>query len=86
VSGPTRKRALIRERVMAGLARAKKHGTKSGRSLGRPRLAPAVEEAIKQSLRAGGKGIHKIAAEHGVGSGTVQRVRAEMAGEADGST
>jgi transposase-like protein len=39
-----------------------------------------VEEAIRASLRAGGKSIHAIAREHGVGSGTVQRVKAEMAG------
>jgi hypothetical protein len=30
---------------------------------------------------AGGKGIHAIAREHRVGSGTVQRVKAEMAQE-----
>jgi DNA invertase Pin-like site-specific DNA recombinase len=29
-------RALIRERVMAGLARARKHGTKTGKPFGRP--------------------------------------------------
>jgi hypothetical protein len=32
------------------------------------------------ALRAGGKGMHKIAAEHGVGVGTVQRVKAAQAG------
>ena len=30
-------RSLIRERVMAGLARARKQGTKSGRPSGRPK-------------------------------------------------
>lgn len=35
-------RALIRERVMAGLARAKKHGTKTGNPFGRPKIDPAA--------------------------------------------
>jgi DNA invertase Pin-like site-specific DNA recombinase len=36
--------AMIRERVRAGVARAKRKGTKSGRPIGRPKL-PAKEEA-----------------------------------------
>ena len=32
-----------------------------------------------KSLKEGGKGLHKIAAEHGVGTGTVQRAEAELA-------
>jgi hypothetical protein len=31
-------RSVIRDRVMAGLEYARKHGTKSGRSIGRPRV------------------------------------------------
>jgi DNA invertase Pin-like site-specific DNA recombinase len=50
-----------------------------GKTLGQVTDDPAVEEAIRTSLRAGGKSIHAIAREHGVGSGTVQRVKAEMA-------
>jgi DNA invertase Pin-like site-specific DNA recombinase len=75
-------RAMIQQRIHAGLSRAKK----AGKVLGRPRPDPAVEETICRVLREGGKGIHKIAAEHGVGSGTVQRIKAELGGEAGGST
>ena len=51
-----------------------------GSKLGRPKVAPKVEEAIRKHLRAG-NGILKVAAMVGVGSGTVQRVKREMAGE-----
>ena len=69
-------RAMIVERVNAGLARAKAHG----RRLGRPTIAADKESMIRAALVAGGKGILKIAAENGVGSGTVQRIKAGMAG------
>jgi DNA invertase Pin-like site-specific DNA recombinase len=71
-------RSLIRERVMAGLARARKQGTKSGRSFGRPRIDAAMEGAIRAALVKGDKGMRKIAVELGVATGTVQRVKAEM--------
>lgn len=67
-------RAMIRERVNAGLARAKGEG----KTLGRPKTAPEVENAIAKALKSGKLGMHKIAALHGVGTGTVQRVKAEM--------
>jgi DNA invertase Pin-like site-specific DNA recombinase len=70
-------RSLIRERVMAGLARARKHGTKSGRPCGRPKIDPATEVLIREALAKGDKGLHKIAAEHRVGTGTVQRIKAD---------
>jgi DNA invertase Pin-like site-specific DNA recombinase len=66
-------RAMIRERVMAGLARAKAQD----RQLGRPRVAPEVEQAISVALKAG-KGIVSIARDLGVGVSTVQRVKAEL--------
>jgi DNA invertase Pin-like site-specific DNA recombinase len=72
-------RSLIRERVMAGLARARKHGTKSGRPGGRPRIDGAIEASIREALAKGDKGLHKIATDHGVGTGTVQRIKAELA-------
>lgn len=62
-------RAIIRERVCAGLARARQQGKK----LGRPRISAAVEHSIK-SARAKGLGMNRIAREVGVGVGTVQRV------------
>lgn len=67
-------RSMIQERVRAGLARARAQG----KHLGRPRIAPELEAAIAASL-AEGLGIHKAAAKHGVGAGTVQRIRAELA-------
>lgn len=67
-------RAMIRDRVNAGLARAKAQG----KQLGRKRIAAKVEKAIRADLQAGGAGIQKLAARHGVGVGTVQRIKEEM--------
>jgi DNA invertase Pin-like site-specific DNA recombinase len=66
--------AVIRERVMAGLARAKAQGKK----LGRKRTDRAVEPKIERALSRGDRGIRKIAREIGVGVGTVQRIKADM--------
>lgn len=62
-------RGMIRERVNAGLARAKAKGVKLGR---RP-VAPVIERRIRE-LRIGGMGILKIGREVGVGTSVVQRV------------
>jgi DNA invertase Pin-like site-specific DNA recombinase len=62
-------RAMIRERVNAGLARARAEGKR----LGRPRIPAEKEEAIRKARREG-KGILKIAREVGVGTAAVQRV------------
>ena len=64
-------RGIIRERVNAGLARARANGTK----LGRRRVKPSIEQRIKE-LRQGGMGILKIGREVGVGTSVVQRVLA----------
>jgi DNA invertase Pin-like site-specific DNA recombinase len=64
-------RALIVERVNAGLARARA----KGRTLGRPRTAPAVEARIRK-LAAQGMGKLKIARTLGVGVSVAQRVLA----------
>lgn len=64
-------RSMIRERVKAGLSRARA----AGKTLGRPRVGPAVEERIK-ALRADGVGIRAVAARLGVGVSTVRRVDA----------
>lgn len=66
-------RGMIRERVNAGLARAKARGTKLGR---RP-VQTAVEAQIR-ALRADGMGILKIGRTVGVGTSVVQRVTAGM--------
>ena len=68
-------RAMIRERVNAGLARAKAQG----KTLGRPKIDTATEAAIADALKAGGTGIRKLAALHGVGTGTVQRIKDALA-------
>jgi DNA invertase Pin-like site-specific DNA recombinase len=67
-------RAILRERVTAGLVRAKAQG----KVLGRPKVSADTEEQIRR-LRAEGKGIRKIARLVNVGTGTVQRVVAENA-------
>jgi DNA invertase Pin-like site-specific DNA recombinase len=78
-------RAMIRERVNAGLARAKAQG----KVLGRPKLGQerdprgrdarqAIEKAIRKSL-ATGTGMLKTAREHKVGVSLVQRIKREMA-------
>jgi DNA invertase Pin-like site-specific DNA recombinase len=59
-------RAIIRERVMAGLARAKAQGKPIGRN-------GQVETKVLK-LRAGGMGIKRIAKEAGVAVGTVYRI------------
>jgi DNA invertase Pin-like site-specific DNA recombinase len=74
-------RSMIRERVNAGLRRAKA----AGKTLGRRKLEDekdterrAVAEALRANLREGGVGIRKLAAIHGVGVGTVLRIKADM--------
>ncbi len=66
-------RSMIQERVKAGMARAMKHGTRSGQAVGRPRVGGTVEARVK-ALRRKGKGILAIAREVGCGTGTVQRI------------
>ena len=62
-------RAMIRERVNAGLTRARARGKK----LGRPRVSLEVEKKIME-FRSTGKGMRKISRELGVGVSTVKRV------------
>lgn len=64
-------RAMIVERVKAGLRRAKREG----RIGGRPRVAALVEERVREMLAAG-TGIRKTATVLGIGVSVVQRVRA----------
>jgi len=65
-------KAIIIERVNAGLVRAKA----AGKTLGRPQISDETKERIIQ-LRAEGQGIRKIAAELRTGVGTVTRVLSE---------
>ena len=70
-------RAMIRERVNAGLARAKTEG----KQLGRPRVGAELERRVRE-LRAEGKGVKAVAHELEVGVGTVQRIDREAREEA----
>jgi DNA invertase Pin-like site-specific DNA recombinase len=65
-------RAMIQERVRAGLKRAKSEGKK----LGRPPIAPELEDAIRKALNKPGRteGVRRIAERFGVNPGTVQRI------------
>jgi DNA invertase Pin-like site-specific DNA recombinase len=67
-------RAMIVERVKAGLSRARSQG----RRLGRRPVSAEVVERIREELRTGA-GIIKTAKVLGVGTGTVHRVKREMA-------
>jgi len=69
-------RAMIQERVRAGLARARAEG----KQLGRPKVDEATETAIRNALRHKNRPrILKIAKERGVGTSTMQRIAAEYA-------
>jgi DNA invertase Pin-like site-specific DNA recombinase len=70
-------RAIIRERVMSGLARAKAEGITLGRRA-LEQSEPKKIDAIKAALAAG-MGVRRIARENKAGVGTVLRVKAEMA-------
>ena len=64
-------RAMIAERVGAGLARARSEG----RRLGRPPIALALEKRIREALATPGRpGVRVIAKRFGVNPGTVQRI------------
>lgn len=67
-------REMIRERVTAGLARAKANGKR----LGRPKVGKDVEAAVR-AARATGKGKLAIARALGIGTGTVQRILTDAA-------
>jgi DNA invertase Pin-like site-specific DNA recombinase len=68
-------RSMIRERVRAGLARARSEG----KTLGRPRIAEKLESAIVAALSNDNRpGMRQIAASLGVSLGTVQRVSREL--------
>jgi DNA invertase Pin-like site-specific DNA recombinase len=69
-------RAMIRERVMSGLERAKAQG----KALGRKRIDAGKEAAILADWRSGKAGVIKLAGLHEVEVGTVQRIKAAMTG------
>jgi DNA invertase Pin-like site-specific DNA recombinase len=70
-------RAMIRDRVKAGMTRAKERGTKSGKSIGRPRIDDHIRTAIRAAYMAGGIGFRGVAEQFGVGTETVRRCLVE---------
>ena len=70
-------RSMIVSRVKAGMERAKASPRKGAKAIGRPKTDKSKEAAIRARLVAGA-GMLKVAAEMGVGSGTVQRIKREM--------
>ena len=69
-------RAMIQERVRAGLRRA----VSEGKRLGRPPLKPAVRERIVEALNArheSGLGVRGIAKRFGIDPSTVQKLASE---------
>jgi DNA invertase Pin-like site-specific DNA recombinase len=64
-------RNVIRERVLAGMEYARKHGTKSGSAIGRPKRIFDRAEVVR--LRETGLSIERIAKRMRIGVGTVVR-------------
>jgi DNA invertase Pin-like site-specific DNA recombinase len=73
-------RAMIRERVLAGLSRAREDGTRLGRPPIEDRGAHKVQAV--HAMRAKGMGVRRIAREAGLGVGTVLRLVNSGAGPA----
>ena len=71
-------RSMIQEQVKAGLARVKKHGTKLGKPLGRPKVTGKIEKAVLNA-RAEGTGKRKIAKLLSIGVRTVNRIISDAA-------
>lgn len=66
-------RDLIVERVRSGLNHAKKHGTRSGKAIGRPASAAAHAVEVR-ALRSKGLSLPMIAAKTGLSYGSVHRL------------
>jgi DNA invertase Pin-like site-specific DNA recombinase len=66
-------RDMIRERVTAGVRHAQRHGTKSGKAIGRP--ATAAQRAVEvRALRARGLSLPAIVERTGLSYGSVHRL------------
>jgi DNA invertase Pin-like site-specific DNA recombinase len=66
-------RNMIRERVLAGMARAKAKGTKSGKAIGRPELPEAKQKAIRLAYARKEGSYRALAKRFGVAVMTVQK-------------
>jgi DNA invertase Pin-like site-specific DNA recombinase len=69
-------RAMLMERINAGITRARR----AGKVFGRPKVGPQIEAAVR-SYRAAGFGINKAARLAGVGVSVVQRIEAAQRGQ-----
>ena len=67
-------RTLIKERVLAGMERAKKSGTKSGRAIGRPTNVNDGTKAAVVELHKSGMSMNKICKTLSIGSGTLYKL------------
>jgi len=63
-------RSVIRERINAGLAAAREHGTKSGKPFGRPRTLHKHRDAVKKMMKRGISG-RQIAAKLKIPVGSI---------------
>lgn len=70
-------RARLSERVLAGMARAKKKGTKSGRDIGRPKAEDDLKLVAKfRKLHDEGVSVRKMATALNVSPNTVMKLKA----------
>jgi DNA invertase Pin-like site-specific DNA recombinase len=70
-------REIIRERVNAGMARAREKGTRSGKAIGRPvEIGAAKALEIRAAYGAGGVGLRGVAERFGVSVASVRRALA----------
>ena len=70
-------RAILVERINAGIARARSQGTRSGKAIGRAKVSAEREAAVREALAAG-IGMVRAGKMCGVGTGVVQRIVAEL--------
>src|ERR1700747_738334 len=69
-------RQKISERTRAGMERVRKHGSKSGKAIGRPSISDRTRSRIVEMLAAG-TGIRATARAVGTGNETVHRIARE---------
>jgi DNA invertase Pin-like site-specific DNA recombinase len=66
-------RAMMRERILAGLARVRAKGSKSGKPIGHPTIPPATQRAIREAYMRGDGSMRKLAKQFNVALMTVQK-------------
>lgn len=66
-------RGILRERIFAGIRRAREVGTRSGKPIGHPTTDEAIVRAVEADLAAG-KTRYRTAIDHGLSDATVRRI------------